>query len=167
MTYDFHGQWEKKTGHIAPMYAHEADDDKTLNTVIYMNMTLKNYVNIKIYFLKIILFFFQNFTVHYWINKGTPRNKLIVGVPFYGQSFSLVENSGNGLGAPSYAGGEAGDETRARGFLSFYEVRATNIVSYIVCKIITFQMQKISNLFNVQNMYNIFTFTCLNDIIVI
>lgn len=35
MTYDFHGQWEKKTGHIAPMYAHEADDDKTLNTVIY------------------------------------------------------------------------------------------------------------------------------------
>lgn len=36
MTYDFHGQWEKKTGHIAPMYAHEADDDKTLNTVIYI-----------------------------------------------------------------------------------------------------------------------------------
>lgn len=42
MTYDFHGQWDKKTGHIAPMYAHEADDDKTFNTVIYV--TLKNYV---------------------------------------------------------------------------------------------------------------------------
>lgn len=45
-----------------------------------------------------------------------------MGVPFYGQSFSLEENVGTGLGAPTYAGGEGGDETRARGFLSFYEV---------------------------------------------
>lgn len=45
-----------------------------------------------------------------------------MGIPFYGQSFSLVEGVGTGLGAEAYAGGEAGDETRARGFLSFYEV---------------------------------------------
>lgn len=48
-----------------------------------------------------------------------------MGVPFYGQSFSLVDNVGTGLGVPTYAGGEAGDETRARGFLSFYEVSYT------------------------------------------
>ncbi|XP_069365183.1 probable chitinase 10 isoform X2 [Maniola hyperantus] len=95
MTYDYHGQWEKKTGHLAPMYAADTDDDKTLNA---------------------------NFTVNYWLSKGTPRHKLILGVPFYGQSFSLEEDSGNGLGVPSYAGGEAGEETRARGFLSFYEI---------------------------------------------
>lgn len=45
-----------------------------------------------------------------------------MGVPFYGQSFSLVDGAGTGLGTPTYAGGEAGDETRARGFLAFYEV---------------------------------------------
>ncbi|CAH4032079.1 unnamed protein product [Pieris brassicae] len=95
MTYDYHGQWDKKTGHVAPMYASDDDEDKTFNV---------------------------NFTVSYWMNKGAPKNKLIMGFPFYGQSFSLMENAGNTLGAPSYAGGEAGDETRARGFLSFYEI---------------------------------------------
>lgn len=69
-----------------------------------------------------MLFISQNFSVNYWISKGASPEKLILGVPFYGQSFSLEENAGSGLGAPSYAGGEAGDETRARGFLSFYEV---------------------------------------------
>lgn len=33
MTYDYHGQWDKKTGHLAPMYANDYDSDKTLNTV--------------------------------------------------------------------------------------------------------------------------------------
>lgn len=47
----------------------------------------------------------------------------MMGVPFYGQSFTLIENAGTSLGAPTDAGGEGGDETRARGFLAFYEVR--------------------------------------------
>lgn len=72
----------------------------------------------------------QNFSVNYWISKGASPEKLILGVPFYGQSFSLEENAGSGLGAPSYAGGEAGDETRARGFLSFYEV-SDNTLFYV------------------------------------
>lgn len=33
MTYDYHGQWDKKTGHLSPMYEGEDDEDKTLNTV--------------------------------------------------------------------------------------------------------------------------------------
>lgn len=33
MTYDYHGQWEKKTGHVAPMYAQEDDNDQTFNAV--------------------------------------------------------------------------------------------------------------------------------------
>lgn len=33
MTYDYHGQWDKKTGHVSPMYASDSDADKTLNTV--------------------------------------------------------------------------------------------------------------------------------------
>lgn len=45
-----------------------------------------------------------------------------MGMPMYGQSFSLADNNQNGLNAATYGGGEAGEETRARGFLSYYEV---------------------------------------------
>lgn len=33
MTYDYHGQWDKKTGHVAPMYGHPDDDNPAFNTV--------------------------------------------------------------------------------------------------------------------------------------
>uniref|UniRef100_A0A182QY58 chitinase n=1 Tax=Anopheles farauti TaxID=69004 RepID=A0A182QY58_9DIPT len=95
MTYDYHGQWDKKTGHVAPMYEHPDDADKTFNA---------------------------NFTIHYWIEQGADPRKLVMGMPMYGQSFSLADNNNNGLNANTYGGGEAGDQTRARGFLSYYEI---------------------------------------------
>lgn len=33
MCYDYHGQWDKITGHVAPMYPHPEDIDVTFNTV--------------------------------------------------------------------------------------------------------------------------------------
>jgi hypothetical protein len=33
MTYDYHGQWDKITGHVAPMYPHPDDVDITFNAV--------------------------------------------------------------------------------------------------------------------------------------
>ena len=33
MTYDYHGQWDKITGHVAPMYPHPDDTDVTFNAV--------------------------------------------------------------------------------------------------------------------------------------
>lgn len=35
MCYDYHGQWDKVTGHVAPMYAHPDDVDATFNTVSF------------------------------------------------------------------------------------------------------------------------------------
>lgn len=95
MCYDYHGQWDKRTGHVAPMYEHDDDIDATFNA---------------------------NFTMHYWMQQGADPKKLVMGMPMYGQSFSLADNSNNGLNAPTYGGGEAGEETRARGFLSYYEI---------------------------------------------
>ncbi|KZC14813.1 putative chitinase 3 [Dufourea novaeangliae] len=95
MTYDYHGQWDKKTGHVAPMYQMPNDWEPTFNA---------------------------NFTIHYWMEKGAPPTKLVMGAPLYGQSFSLAERSQRGLNAPTYGGGEAGEATRARGFLSYYEI---------------------------------------------
>ena len=45
-----------------------------------------------------------------------------MGIPFYGQSFTLASTQGNGLGEDSYGGGTAGEFTRARGFLAYYEI---------------------------------------------
>lgn len=45
-----------------------------------------------------------------------------MGIPLYGQSFTLAESKNHGLNAPTYGGGEAGEGTRARGFLAYYEV---------------------------------------------
>lgn len=95
MTYDFHGQWDKKTGHVAPMYEHPDDFEKTFNA---------------------------NFSINYWIQEGAPARKIIMGIPMYGQSFSLADNNKHGLNAATYGGGEAGPATRSRGFLSYYEI---------------------------------------------
>ena len=36
-----------------------------------------------------------------YVNKGASKSKLIMGVPFYGQSFSLLSSSESGYGAKS------------------------------------------------------------------
>ena len=33
MAYDYHGQWDKMTGHVAPMYQHKDDTNQYFNTV--------------------------------------------------------------------------------------------------------------------------------------
>ena len=40
MTYDFHGHWDKKTGHVAPMYQHPEDDVPHFNSVSVRACTL-------------------------------------------------------------------------------------------------------------------------------
>lgn len=95
MAYDYHGQWDKQTGHVAPMYQHPDDVEPTFNA---------------------------NFSINYWIANGADPKKLVMGMPMYGQSFSLAENKVHNLNSPTYGGGEAGDATRARGFLSYYEI---------------------------------------------
>lgn len=95
MTYDYHGQWDKKTGHVAPLYYYPGDDYDYFNA---------------------------NFTLRYWIEKGAPSRKLVMGVPLYGQSFTLAQGLQHGLNVPAPGPGQAGEFTRAAGFLAFYEV---------------------------------------------
>jgi len=95
MTYDYHGHWDKKTGHVAPMYEHPEDE---------------------------FYYFNANYTMNYWVQLGASKDKLVMGMPMYGQSFSLGERSNNGLNAPAYGRGQAGEFTRAGGFLAYYEI---------------------------------------------
>lgn len=95
MTYDFHGNWDKQTGHVAPLYYYPGD------TYDYFN---------------------ANFSINYWIQKGAPSRKLVMGLPLYGQSFSLADVNKRGLNDKTYGPGEAGEFTRAGGFLAYYEI---------------------------------------------
>ena len=46
--------------------------------------------------------------MNYWHESGCPKNKLVMGMPLYGQSFTLTKSSENGLNAPAKGGGKAG-----------------------------------------------------------
>lgn len=43
-------------------------------------------------------------------------------MPLYGQSFQLVDVKNNGLNAKAPGPGQAGEFTRAAGFLAYYEI---------------------------------------------
>ncbi len=51
---------------------------------------------------------------------GAPRDKIIMGMPLYGQSFTLADPKNNGLNAKAPGPGQAGEFTRAAGFLAYY-----------------------------------------------
>ena len=61
--------------------------------------------------------------MNYWHSKGADKKKLVMGMPMYGQTFTLGNPSEHGLGAPApQGGGNKGRFTRQKGFASYYEV---------------------------------------------
>ena len=94
MTYDFRGFWDKETGHHSPLYNNPRDENPDYNTDAVMN---------------------------YYISKGAARSKLIVGIPFYGQSFSTVSTP-RGYKEESAGPGLPGTWTKQRGMLAYYEI---------------------------------------------
>lgn len=64
----------------------------------------------------------QNFTMEYLVTKGAPRNKLLLGIPFYGQSFTLSKSGNHKIKAPSAGPGDAGEHTEQPGMLAYYEI---------------------------------------------
>lgn len=53
---------------------------------------------------------------------GADPNKLVLGIPTYGRSYTLFNPDANEIGAPADGPGDMGDATRENGYLAFYEV---------------------------------------------
>lgn len=102
MTYDFHGIWDKRTGINAPMHASSADQtevQRQLNVVA---------------------------AVTYWLQAGAPKEKLILGIPTYGKSFTLTDPNQHGIGASAKSAGKPGKLTKDAGTLGFNEICLNN-----------------------------------------
>lgn len=61
-------------------------------------------------------------TVKYWIKKGIPSNKIVLGISSAGLSFTLKNPENHGLGAPTCGAGNPGSLTYIPGSLSYYEI---------------------------------------------
>lgn len=74
IAYDLHGSWESVTGFHTALYARKDQSDQTKNV---------------------------NWAVGYWLQNGCPREKLILGLAFYGRGYKLVNPMVNEIGSPS------------------------------------------------------------------
>ncbi|XP_076456716.1 putative chitinase 10 [Babylonia areolata] len=98
MTYNYHGQWEKRTGHHTPMWKHPNDPPGEQSEL------------------------FLNWSIDYWLDMGVPKDKLVVGLATYGMTYTLADSRQNGVHSPARGGGRMGRYTKETGILSYYEI---------------------------------------------
>lgn len=95
MTYDYHGAFDTYTGHNAPLYAREDDEDLTFNVA---------------------------FGINFWLAYGAPPEKLIIGLPLYGRSVQLADENNNGLAQAISGPGSNGTYSNEAGVLYYREI---------------------------------------------
>jgi len=60
--------------------------------------------------------------LEYWAEKGAPKNKLLMSIPFYARTWRLAKTVDNELTALGSGGGAAGPFTKTSGLLSYNEL---------------------------------------------
>ncbi|KAM8712428.1 hypothetical protein ACLKA7_012873 [Drosophila subpalustris] len=98
MAYDLHGPWDETVGINAPLYAGSCDTSRRANQ---LNVDA---------------------VVKYWLGAGAPPEKLVLGVPFYGRTFTLASAEQHSPGAAHIGRGIAGPFSREPGVLGYNEL---------------------------------------------
>ncbi|XP_039499729.1 serine-rich adhesin for platelets isoform X5 [Drosophila santomea] len=102
LTYDFHSSHEPSVNHHAPLYSLEEDSEYNYDAELNIDYSIK-----------------------YYLKAGADRDKLVLGIPTYGRSYTLINEESTELGAPAEGPGEQGDATREKGYLAYYEICQT------------------------------------------
>lgn len=91
MTYDYHGGWENFLGHNAPLYKRPDETDP-----LFIEFTV-------------------NYTMNYYLSLGATRDKMVMGIPFYGRAWTLespdkvrLHDPAKGMSPPGFISGEEG-----------------------------------------------------------
>lgn len=106
MAYDYTPTTSPVTGLLAPL-------PSIVSTYLIIKLTSHQFVQFN---------FFKISSIDFWISKGLPKSKLVLGMPAYARSFALEDTDNYGIGAPVTGPGGAGTYTKELGFLSYYEV---------------------------------------------
>ena len=97
MCYDYHGAWDLKTGHNAPLYPRP--NEKGKDVLLNVDSTLE-----------------------YLMKRGAKPEKTVLGVPLYGRAFLLMNPHDYKMGARAKAESFKGPYTREAGFLGYNEI---------------------------------------------
>ncbi|XP_055917102.1 chitinase-3-like protein 1 [Eupeodes corollae] len=98
MAYDLHGSWDPVTGINAPLF--EGPNDQT---------QLEKQLNV-------------HASISYWLNNGAPREKIVLGVPFYGRTFTLKDPNQHTIGSPHEGTGLPGPYSNEPGHIGYNEI---------------------------------------------
>jgi len=97
MCYDYHGKWDKKTGHNAPLLPRPTESKKDWELNV-------------------------DYSIEYLLKLGAKPEKTVLGVPLYGRAFTLLNPNSNKMGAPAKSISFQGPFTREDGFMGYNEI---------------------------------------------
>ena len=98
MGYDYHGgSWEDYLGHNAPLYSRP--DETGLNAI-----------------------FNVNYSVHYWLELGAPKDKIVLGMPLYGRTYTLLDSTKVNIGDKVKGAGPKYPISNEAGIVGYIEV---------------------------------------------
>lgn len=128
MTYDFHGHWEGQVGHNSPLFPLETAASHQRKLTVVRPATEQPCSDYCPTFVdrnqnRHFFLIFQDYGAREWVKLGAPAEKIMIGMPTFGRTFTLADLSKFDIGSPASGGGIAGPYTSEAGFLAYYEVK--------------------------------------------
>uniref|UniRef100_A0A182MSG5 Uncharacterized protein n=1 Tax=Anopheles culicifacies TaxID=139723 RepID=A0A182MSG5_9DIPT len=131
LSYDYHSAYEPAVNHHSPLFSLEEASEYNFDSELNIVSSLAHYLTAKVgvlYFICVFVFaailtpLLQDYSVKFYLKAGADRDKLVLGIPTYGRSYTLYNPDATDIGAPADGPGEQGDATREKGYLAYYEI---------------------------------------------